>query len=779
MVPRFLCTEISSSGLHHNPRRRVRRAKSRPPSRGSGEGRKKKSQYTGIWEPLPRAASANITGETEADHGYIDEDAEAQLLLESGARAVAEAEIRAATGPDLAHWKLAAEKEVQESFYKMNAVSDTTAAELAEVGGQSGVLPMKAVWTRKPGGIHKCRGCVCGNFETKDPTEQVWTAQAETSSVMSGLRLAQIRNWDIYKLDVKGAFMYAPLPKDLLIVVRPPKVWVTLGLVAEGTLWTLRRAVYGLRCAPRAWGLERDRQLRQAKWQYKEHTYKLKQCTSDSQVWRIVQEGDTSQKTLGLLLCYVDDMLLLAKADEIQNGLRTHLRGIWKMSTDVALTEDTPLTFIGLELERLRGSGDLKVHQRTFIRQLLTKHGLDKLSKPMTAIQMPLPDEKESPPTAKELKVLQGHAGEFNWLATRTRGDLAYYTSIIASASTKYGDWSLQLCKKVLRYLCGTVEQGIILPRGGDEADLICWSDAGYGGVGTKSQTGVIIAWAGGVVLWRSSRQPTAALSTCEAELSAAALAFQILEGLRSLLEEWGVKFKCPLLLVDNKSALTVAECGGTWRTRYFAVRAARLADENKTGNIELRHCPTADMAADNLTKMSSSTLLDNMREVLSGKLPTIPGQEKSIKEDERTWWAAMVLNFPKPLEKKRRCAARPKAGTQVDTQLSAPSLEPAASADTKHRQLELVEESSSSCGPPALGCYGIASGSMENQELQATRKKKKRGESKKLTGDQRAKRKEESLADARPCVLNQVPPSRRCMVHLKATNEGSLENKG
>eukprot|EP00959_Pyramimonas_sp_CCMP1952_P432125 9049194-Pyramimonas_sp.AAC.1 len=101
---------------------------------------------------------------------------------------------------------------------------------------------MKAVWTRKRGGVHKCRGCVCGNFATKDPTEQVWTAQAETSSVMAGLRLAQIRRWSIGKLDIKGAFMYAPLPDDLLVVVRPPKIWVTLGLVPPDTLWTLRKA---------------------------------------------------------------------------------------------------------------------------------------------------------------------------------------------------------------------------------------------------------------------------------------------------------------------------------------------------------------------------------------------------------------------------------------------------------------------------------------------------------------------------------------------------------
>ena len=169
------------------------------------------------------------------------------------------------------------------------------------------------------------------------------------------------------------------------------------------------------------------------------------------------------------------------------------------------------------------------------------------------------------------------------------------------------------------------------------------WSDAGYGGMGTKSQTGVLIAWGGSVVLWRSSRQSTAALSTCEAEVSAAALTFQILEGLKGLLVEWGVKLRPPILLIDNKSALSVTEFGGTWRTRYFAIRASRLADESLIGNICLRYCPTADMGADSLTKMSTSTMLENMRKAMNAKLPPIPGEDRTIKESDLTWWAAMV----------------------------------------------------------------------------------------------------------------------------------------
>ena len=186
----------------------------------------------------------------------------------------------------------------------MGVVTQTTPEELEKVGGRKGVLPMTAVWVIKALGLHKCRGCVCGNFQRKSPTEQVWTAQAETGSVMSGLRYSQIQRWKASKLDVKGAFMYAPLPEDTVIVVRPPKIWEDLGVVAPGTLRTLRRAVYGLRCAPRAWGTYRDSKLRELTWTAGNDTYWLEQCKSDGQVWMIRKKGDSM--LYGLMLVYVD-----------------------------------------------------------------------------------------------------------------------------------------------------------------------------------------------------------------------------------------------------------------------------------------------------------------------------------------------------------------------------------------------------------------------------------------------------------------------------------------
>ena len=127
-----------------------------------------------------------------------------------------------------------------------------------------------------------------------------------------------------------------------------------------------------------------------------------------------------------------------------------------------------------------------------------------------------------------------------NWLAARTRADLAYFASVLASGSTRYAEWCGEFFKKILRYLVKTHGAALCVPRAGSERHLQCWANAGYGGEGAKGQRGVLVAWSGAVILWRSSKQATSSLSTCGCEIGAAALGFQIVEGMRSLFCERG-----------------------------------------------------------------------------------------------------------------------------------------------------------------------------------------------------------------------------------------------
>ena len=180
---------------------------------------------------------------------------------------------------------------------------------------------MLCVWSKQESeNYYKCRACVCGNFAEVDPTQQSWTAQAEPSSLLASLKIGRVNKWMTSKHDVKGAFLNATLPKERLVVVRPPQQWVDWGHIAPGTLWTLVKAVYGLRESPALWSAERDSQLRKLEWTVKNKTYYLRCCPSDSQVWLLTQKGDPSNKLLGILIVYVDDFLLQTEAGPVRDA---------------------------------------------------------------------------------------------------------------------------------------------------------------------------------------------------------------------------------------------------------------------------------------------------------------------------------------------------------------------------------------------------------------------------------------------------------------------------
>ena len=133
-------------------------------------------------------------------------------------------------------------------------------------------------------------------------------------------------------------------------------------------------------------------------------------------------------------------------------------------------------------------------------------------------------------------------------------------------------------------------------------------------------------------MVWRSSRQTVSTLSTAEAELNAATLGWQIVEGLRLLLADLGYELPKVKVLIDNQAALTIATCGANWRTRYFAVRGHRLHEEHQLGRAELVHCPTKAMLADALTKLAPAPVIAVLHAAMQGKQPpfqvsTTPGR--------------------------------------------------------------------------------------------------------------------------------------------------------
>jgi hypothetical protein len=78
---------------------------------------------------------------------------------------------------------------------------------------------------------------------------EVFAPVARMDTVRMIVALAAQRNWTIYQLDVKSAFLHGKLSED--VFVEQPKGYEKKG--SEGKVYQLHKALYGLKQAPRAW----------------------------------------------------------------------------------------------------------------------------------------------------------------------------------------------------------------------------------------------------------------------------------------------------------------------------------------------------------------------------------------------------------------------------------------------------------------------------------------------------------------------------------------------
>lgn len=107
---------------------------------------------------------------------------------------------------------------------------------------------------------------------------------------------------------------------------------------------------------------------------------------------------------------------------------------------------------------------------------------------------------------------------------TATRPDLMFVVSLIARFMSSPTDIHYQVAKRVLRYVKGTINYGILYKRGGAE-ELVGFTDSDYAGdlEGRRSTSGYVFLMNGAAVAWSSKKQPIVTLSTTEAEFIAAA----------------------------------------------------------------------------------------------------------------------------------------------------------------------------------------------------------------------------------------------------------------
>ncbi|CAE7521159.1 RE2 [Symbiodinium sp. CCMP2592] len=489
---------------------------------------------------------------------------------------------------------------------------------LVKTGHRVVQVPGKAVLTRKSGvGKRRFRCVACGNFIPQNENAQsLYTTGVEGVTLRVALAYAAHMSWVGRTADIKTAFLNAPLEEgydngtEEIVVVRPPHILVEMGLLGVTDRWRVVKALYGLRQAPKAWAVHRDKILKAFEFVYKGSRFVLKQAIADESLWYIIKADISDANNYALMVVYVDDILGLGPRDLLVS-LFEAIKNIWTISEPEWIVKEKSVKFCGIELWAL--DDGFRMSQSDYLRELFARYNISTgASCPMSSWSEP---EPEVDATTDLIKEAQGVTGALLWAASKSRPDISYSVCKLGQYATKSPGIVVKAGMQILKYLFDTVELGIEYKRTAGTAWLDTpiprtvgtvevFTDASHAPEGARSHQAIMVMWLGSLIAWDSSRQPFTTLSSAESELVAIISGVCAAESVGAILEELVAEDLVVSAMSDNQASIRSFAAGSHgWRNRHLRMRAASCRERIESGSLIVSFVPGERQLADLSTK--------------------------------------------------------------------------------------------------------------------------------------------------------------------------------
>ena len=419
-------------------------------------------------------------------------------------------------------------------------------------------------------------------FETFSPT-------CRLSTIRLILNFAAQSGCQIKQLDVKTAYLYAPIDTD--VYIQQPKGFEVRDGNGKLKVCKLLKSIYGLKQSGRNWHLALKSHL---------ETLGLTSSNNDPALFFSVNNHRKC-----LVAAWVDDIVYTSNDPDFVSTFERHITKRFTVSECSDLR-----WFLGMQINVTKNH--IHVNQKQCIEDMLISYNMVDCK----TFPTPLPEKitltrGDSTEDNKEMsdKPYRALVGSLNYLASTCRPDIAYAAHTLSSFLEKPGLPHWNAAKHVLRYLKGTKNFGLFFRHHPDGITLTGCSDANWGGNvdNMKSTSGFcfFLNDASGAISWMSKLQSTVATSTAEAELLACHAAALEMQYFSNLLNELHIVSNTPsILLCDNQAA--IALCSISLKhgmTKHFAVKVSFIRDCLEKKLFTLSYQPSEHMIADTLTK--------------------------------------------------------------------------------------------------------------------------------------------------------------------------------
>jgi hypothetical protein len=421
-------------------------------------------------------------------------------------------------------------------------------------------------------------------FETFAPTGKFW-------SLLTLLVLAIDLGLPIKQFDVKSAFLFAPLEEE--IYIKTPE-----GSKRKAPYLKLVKSLYGLKQAPKNW------YDTLTSW-FEEIDY----TPSVSDACLFIHKNKNS-----FIYFHVDDLIVVGQIDKFENLFLQRFPNSSAHSPD---------TLLGMNLKISDDS--IELSQPALIDKGLELLGLSScrpVKTPLTpAVQLHSATDEDHEEFLKLGFNYRSYTGMLNYLACRTRPDLASAVSILSRFNQRPG---LSHWKQVIhcwKYLLGTKNHNLLLkPKSDSFIDrLNFFTDATWAeDQETRiSQSGTLAFWKSCPILWNSKKQKNITMSSTESEMNALSDGEQESQWLKFLVEElWKKKLEPTLFSIDNKGLLEkLKNFGSNSKTKHLDIKIKSLRDKFKKKEINVELISSDNMIADALTKAAPHSSIKKLQD--------------------------------------------------------------------------------------------------------------------------------------------------------------------
>lgn len=257
-------------------------------------------------------------------------------------------------------------------------------------------------------------------------------------------------------------------------------------------------------------------------------------------------------------------------------------------------------TFLGIKISR--ENGKMFFSQQVYLEKLLNRFSMNECKSSTTPMETKFISESSNDLFDKPYREL---IGCLMYLTQTTRPDLSFSVNFFSrfQSNPKEEHWSG--LKRILRYIQGTKDFGLLFVKGNVEEPLIAFADADWGNSeDRKSTSGYLFNLFGNTVCWQTKRQHTVAQSSTEAEFVSLAMCASEFLWLKNLLSEFKiVNADTVTIFEDNQSCIHSLKRWEHKRMKHIDIKYNFLRDLVDRDILRVKYVRTDEQIADILTK--------------------------------------------------------------------------------------------------------------------------------------------------------------------------------